>query len=1038
MEKTTIEKDLKKRIRHLEKRVKVLEETKNFYRAFFEHSLYGAVILDPVSLCPVEFNDQVCRQLGYTRDEFAQLNLSEIEANETREETRTHIQKVIEKGFDDFETLQRTKQGELRNVHVLSQVINAGNRQVYHCIWRDITEKKLAEEQSKKAIRESEKKFRSITENAVDCIFIKDKHRKYTFVNKAMEMLFDLPPHKIIGKKPEAIFSPDQAAIVKKVDDRTFSGESVNETISLIINGKEYFFNTTQTPLDREGGNVTTVMGIARDVTEQKMAEISLFRSEQKWRNILVNTPQIGISLDSEGRIVFANNRFLQLTGWSQKEVLGADWFDMFVPETIREDIRGIFWSVVSKKETSEFSSYENDIVLRNGELRRISWSNVLTKDAQGEIVDVTCLGIDLTERQRSDKELKESEEKYRLLVENQSDMVVKVDTTGRFLFVSPSYCRTFGKTEEDLLDQQFMPLVHEDDQAPTAKAMETLYVPPYSAYIEQRAMTKDGWRWLAWADTAVLDEVGNVKEIIGVGRDITKRKNVENAVKQSEHKFRSLFDLSPQAIALTEIETGKLIDVNQKLCELAHYTKEEIVGKTTIEIGLYSYRERQRFINELKKSGQVNGLEMNFKAKDGSEFITLMFAGLIKVSGESLIITILHDITAQKKLETVLQRAQKMESIGNLSGGIAHDFNNILFPIVGMSEMLMQDFPADSPEYSSANAIFNAAMRGKDLVKQILAFSRQSEHKLIPVRPQQILKEVINLTRSTIPTSIDVKADIQHDCGLVMADPTQLHQVAMNLITNAFHALEPTGGTLSVTLKETELRSDDLPGFALEPGKFAQITVSDTGCGIDPSLMDKIFEPYFTTKEKDKGTGLGLAVVYGIVKEHRGEIKIYSELGKGTTIEVFLPLMKKFHGSVHSEIQQTIETGTGRILLVDDETPIANVEKQMLERLGYQVTMRVNSVEALKAFSAKPNAFDLVISDITMPNMTGDQLARELIAIRSDIPVIICTGFSDRLNEEEASTIGIKGFLMKPIVITEMAKMVRTVLDEAKKNTHE
>jgi nitrogen-specific signal transduction histidine kinase len=297
---------------------------------------------------------------------------------------------------------------------------------------------------------------------------------------------------------------------------------------------------------------------------------------------------------------------------------------------------------------------------------------------------------------------------------------------------------------------------------------------------------------------------------------------------------------------------------------------------------------------------------------------------------------------------------------------------------------MLMQDFPSGSPEHSSANAIFNAAMRGKDLVKQILAFSRQSEHKLIPVRPQQILKEVIKLTRSTIPTSIDVIANIQHDCGLVMADPTQLHQVAMNLITNAFHALEPTGGKLSVTLKETELSSDDLPGFALEPGKFAQLTVSDTGCGIDPSLMDKIFEPYFTTKEKDKGTGLGHAVVYGIVKEHRGEIKIYSELGKGTTIKVFLPLIKKFHGSFQSEIQQTIETGTERILLVDDETSIANVEKQMLERLGYQVTMRVNSVEALEAFGAKPNAFDLVISDITMPNMTGDQLARELIAINS------------------------------------------------------
>jgi PAS domain S-box-containing protein len=706
----------------------------------------------------------------------------------------------------------------------------------------------------------------------------------------------------------------------------------------------------------------------------------------------------------------------------------------MFIPEPIREEIRELFRTLIRQRDTSEFSSYENDIVTKSGELRNIAWSNVVTKDTQGKIVDVTCLGIDLTERRRAENELKKSEEKYRLLVENQSDMVVKVDTTGKFLFVSPSYCQTFGKTEKELLGQQFMPLVHEEDRESTARAMEALCAPPYSAYIEQRAMTRDGWRWLAWADTAVLDEDGNVEGIIGVGRDITKRKNIENAVKQSEEKFRSLFDLSPQAIALSDLKTGKLVDVNRKLCEWAHYSKEEIVGRRTTEIGFYSEIEREAFINELKKNGLVNGLEMNFMAKDGSGLKTLMFARLIDLSGDSLIITIFHDITVQKKLETYMQKAQKMESIGTLSGGIAHDFNNILFPIIGMSELLMQDFSPGSPEYDSAKVIFNAAMRGSDLVKQILAFSRQSEHKMIPVRPQQILKEVIKLTRSTIPTFIDIHASIQDDCGLVMADPTQLHQVAMNLITNAFHALDPAGGKLSVTLKETELSIEDLPVFALEPGKYAELTVTDTGCGIDPSLVDKIFEPYFTTKAKGKGTGLGLAVVYGIIREHRGDIKVYSELGKGTTIKAFLPLMEKNAEPASGERQQAIETGTERILLVDDEASIAKTETQMLERLGYRVTMFVNSLEALEAFSARPDAFDLVISDINMPNLTGDRLARKLIAIRSDIPIIICTGFSERLNEESAAGIGINGFLMKPIVIADIAKMVRKVLGKGQK----
>ncbi len=605
----------------------------------------------------------------------------------------------------------------------------------------------------------------------------------------------------------------------------------------------------------------------------------------------------------------------------------------------------------------------------RKGELRNIAWSNVLTKDSQGKIVDLTCLGIDLTERHRSEKELKESEEKYRLLVENQSDMVVKVDTSGRFLFVSPTYCRTFGKTEDELLGRQFMPLVHEDDRALTAKAMEALYTPPHTAYIEQQAMTKDGWRWLAWVDTAVLDEDGKVMEIIGVGRDITKRKRVEDAVRQNENKFRSLFNLSPQAIAVTDLKTGRLVDVNHKLCEVTHYAKDEIVGRRTTEVGFYSQKDRIRFVDALKKFGQVNGLEMDFITKDGSVLKTLMFARLIDVSGESSVITIFHDITAQKRLERSLLRAQKMESIGTLSGGIAHDFNNILFPIVGMSEMLMEDFPPESETYSSAKEIFTAARRGSDLVKQILAFSRQSDHRLIPVQIQRILREVINLSREEL------------------SDPE------------------------------------------LKPGKYAEITVSDTGCGFDPSLKEKIFEPYFTTKETGKGTGLGLAVVYGIVKGHHGDIKIYSKIDRGTTVKVFLPLMESSYDHLPNEIPQKVETGTEWILLIDDEVSIAKVGKQMLERLGYKVTMCLNSPEALKAFSAEPNAFDLVVSDMAMPNMTGDRLARRLIEIRPDIPIIICTGFSEWLDEERAANIGIKGFLLKPVVKAEIAKMIREVL---------
>jgi len=350
------------------------------------------------------------------------------------------------------------------------------------------------------------------------------------------------------------------------------------------------------------------------------------------------------------------------------------------------------------------------------------------------------------------------------------------------------------------------------------------------------------------------------------------------------------------------------------------------------------------------------------------------------------------------------------------------------------MAEMLMEDLPEDSLEYENANEIFHAGKRAGDLVKQILAFSRQSEHKMIPVRVQNVLKEVLKLCRSTIPSNIKILQDIQQNCGLVMADPTQIHQIAMNLITNASHALENKNGVIDIELKELTLKKNDLSDSELQPGPHIRLSVSDNGIGMTQSTIRKIFEPYFTTKEKGKGTGLGLAVVYGIIKNHAGDIKVYSEVGKGTTFIVYLPLMEKTSEIQEQDQSERMPTGTERILLVDDEVSVAKLESQMLSRLGYDVTVRTDSEEALNTFKSNSDSFDLVISDMTMPHMTGDQISEKILSIKSDIPIIICTGFSERINREQAEIIGVQGFLLKPVVKSDMAQMVRKVLDEVKK----
>lgn len=383
-------------------------------------------------------------------------------------------------------------------------------------------------------------------------------------------------------------------------------------------------------------------------------------------------------------------------------------------------------------------------------------------------------------------------------------------------------------------------------------------------------------------------------------------------------------------------------------------------------------------------------------------------------------------------QLEKKLLQSHKMEAIGALAGGIAHDFNNILYPIIGMSEMLLEDLPAGSPEYENMEIIFKAGWRAGDLVKQILSFSRQSEHQKIPVRIQHVLKEVLKLTRSTIPSDIEISQSIQADCGLIMADPTQLHQIAMNLITNAYHAVEASGGRISIELKQSFLTGKEWMGSSLEPGEYARIIVSDTGCGIDPAVMGKIFEPYFTTKGAGKGTGLGLSVVHGIALELGGDIRVYSEPGKGSTFNVYLPLLQKDFKAASDGSKIIYEFGTERILLIDDEEPIVRLEQMMLEKLGYHVTARTSSIDALALFKTNPDDFDLVITDMTMPNITGDKLARELTAIKPGIPVIICTGFSTKIDEKSAKAMGADGFLLKPIVKSDMARMVRKMLDES------
>ncbi|MGC9324445.1 MAG: hybrid sensor histidine kinase/response regulator [Desulfomonilia bacterium] len=384
-----------------------------------------------------------------------------------------------------------------------------------------------------------------------------------------------------------------------------------------------------------------------------------------------------------------------------------------------------------------------------------------------------------------------------------------------------------------------------------------------------------------------------------------------------------------------------------------------------------------------------------------------------------------------KRGLESQLRQAQKMEAIGTLAGGIAHDFNNILSPIIGYSEMILDDLPKYSKVRGKLEQILLAANRAKDLVRHILTFSRETEQELVPLEIQPIIKETLKLLRASLPSTIEIKQKIDTNCGLVMADPTQIHQVIMNLCTNSFHAMREKGGTLCVEVTEVDVSPSDLMfNMNLKPGPHMRLTVSDTGHGMERSLVDRIFDPYFTTKAPGEGTGLGLAVVHGIVKSYNGDIKIYSEPSKGTTIHIYLPCVDVGMDGVEPARVDTDVQGSEHILIVDDEEYVVNMMKEMLERLGYRVTAFTNSVKALNLFKKNHTTFDLVITDQTMPNLTGAELSTEMMKLRPGIPIILCTGFSEILSEDKAKALGIREYISKPIVKSEISKAVRNALD--------
>ncbi len=779
-------------------------------------------------------------------------------------------------------------------------------------------------------------------------------------------------------------------------------------------------------------------VGIVTDITEQKASATALRTSLAEFRMLAESMPQIVWITRADGWNTYFSQQWVDYTGLSLEESMGDGWITRFHPDD------KVHASEAWREATATGRIYSTECRLRSAQGEYHWWliRGVPIRDGAGQILkwfgtctDIQELKLAELAISRTNDALEQQQTELRALIDMVPAMIVFKDTNNVFRRVNRRLAESLGKSVAELegkLSEEIFP-----QQAKRYDAEDLIVT---ASGLPEKGVVKRGRNregeevWHQIDKVPVKDNAGKVVGLVVMAQDITERKRAELALQTSEKRFKALFEQAAVGVALLDATTGQFVQINQRFCEFLGRTAPEMLALTFHEVTHPADLERGVTLTEQIKSGLIREFtqEKRYLKKDGTPLWATLTVSPLWATGETpdYFIAVAQDVGERKRLEDQIRQAQKMEAVGTLAGGIAHDFNNLLAAICGYTELSQLTLEGNAEVRAHLEAIRKTSHRATNLVRQILTFSRQQTVERRPIQLLPVLAEALTLLRATIPSTIEFETSLPSNAPTVLADPTQVHQMLVNLGTNAWHAMKNQPGRLRVTLERCEVDATHAATQArLRPGLYARVSVSDTGSGMTEAIQRRIFEPFFTTKPPGEGTGLGLAVVHGIMETHEGAITVYSQPWEGTVFHLYFPAHAGETAAAPADADD-IPRGRGeRILFVDDEELLVELGQKALTALGYEVEGLTQPIAALALLRTEPHRFALVITDQTMPRMTGFVLAGELQQIRPGLPIILSSGYSQLLTSESVAAAGIRDVLLKPFTIHSLGHAVHAAL---------